>query len=56
MKLDYDTTEQVTEKQYNAIMSKLGSVCAGVRDGDIFYIKLWLTKYRKYVLDLIKNN
>ncbi len=56
MKLLYNTPEEVTEKQYNIVMSKLGGVCAGQRDGEKFYLKLLLTKYKKHVLNLIQNN
>lgn len=56
MNLEYDTPQEVTEKQYNAVMSKLSGICAGqIQDGK-YYIKLWLTKYRKYVLQIITEN
>ena len=49
----YDTPFEVTEIQYNTIMSKCAGIVAGRNDGDKFYIKVWLMRYLPYIKKLL---
>ena len=56
MKLEYDIPEEVTERQYNALMSRCAWIVAGqVLDGK-YFIKLWVTKHREYIKKVIYAN
>ena len=55
--LEYNKPIEVTENQYRVIMTQLAGICAGKEEDGKFYIKLWMTKYKKnvqQVLDIIK--
>ncbi len=56
MKLEYDIPEEVTEKQFRAVMANCGGLLCGKQENGKFLIKLWLTKYRSYVLNIIDKN
>lgn len=58
MEIYLDTPFEVTENQYNVLMSKFPGVVAGRYDEDNnkYYIKVWLMKYKPYVEDILKNN
>lgn len=43
--IEYDTPFEVTQKQYNAIMSNCQGIVAGREESGRYYIKIWLTKY-----------
>ncbi len=56
MKLEYDIPEEVTEKQFRAVMAKCSGIVCGKQEDGKFLIKLWWTKYRPYVQQIIEAN
>lgn len=53
--MKYDTPIQVTEAQYNVVMRKCSGIVAGRVDCGKFYIKLWMMKYSKFVLQILNS-
>ena len=49
MMIKYDTPFEVSEKQYNLLMSKCDGWVAGREDGGKFFIKVWLMKQVEYI-------
>ncbi len=56
MKLEYDIPEEVTEKQFRALIPRCGGIICGRKEGDKYFIKLWLTKYREHIKKIINAN
>lgn len=56
MNLEYDTPVEVTEKQYRAIMPKWNWVVCGREENGKYFIKLWVTKYRGHVQQILELN
>ena len=54
MTLPYNTPVQVTDKQYNLLMSRFAGVVAGRIEGGKYFIMLWLVAWRKEVIKMIK--
>lgn len=55
MTLTYDTSIEVTEKQYVFLMSEFEGVVAGMQKDGKFYIKVWLTRYSKQINKILQN-
>lgn len=55
MNLEYDTPVEVTQKQFNATMSKCSGIVCGQEEGGKYFIKLWVTKYRSYVKQILEQ-
>ena len=47
--IKYDTPIEVTQRQYNAIMSNCEGIVAGREEAGKYYIKVFLTKYSNLV-------
>lgn len=55
--IKYDVPFQVSEKQYNALISNGGSSIGCHRaEGGKFWFKLWLMEEKKFVLNLLEKN
>lgn len=54
MKVKYNTSIEVTEKQYRKLMYDLSGVVAGREDNGKFYIKLMAQGYAKHVEKIIR--
>ncbi len=54
--LEYDKEVIVNKKQYLAAMSDCAGLVAGREENGIYYIKVWLTKYKKYILSVLTHN
>jgi hypothetical protein len=56
MEIKYNTSIEVSQKQYGIIMNRHHGICAGRREGDKYFIKVLFMKYAKDVeTDLINN-
>jgi len=51
--LPYDTETEVTEKQYHKAVIHCEGIIAHRSEDGKYYIKLLLTKYRDYVLQIL---
>lgn len=49
----YDTETEVTEKQYHRVVIHCEGIIAHRSEDGKYYIKLLLTKYRDYVLQIL---
>lgn len=58
MDIKYDVPFEVTEKQYNALISNGGSSigCHRKDDEGKFWFKLWMMEERKWVIKLLQDN
>lgn len=55
MKIKYNTEFEVNRIQYGAIMNSLSGVCAGIKRGEKFFLKIWLMSYKKEVEYLLNR-
>ena len=54
--IKYNEPFEVTEKQYKALMKEADGIVAGqIKDGK-HYIKIWLMKYKDFVIEVINTN
>lgn len=56
MKIELDTPIEVSETQYYILMHNMQGVIAGRKDGDRYFIKCWLMRYKNIVEKIINNN
>lgn len=54
--IEYNTSVEVTEKQYRELMNKFSGIIAGRSEDGKFYIKLWMMKYRFVIEEILKNH
>ena len=55
-KLVYNTSVEVTEKQYNAVIVRCAGIIAHRIENGKYFIKLWIPRYRKEVLEILNQN
>ncbi len=53
--IKYDTPIEVTDKQYQKLMTKFSGVVAGNEEGGKFFIKVWLMAYAGDVRKLLMS-
>ena len=58
MDIKYDKPFQVTEKQYNALISNGGSSigCHRKDEEGNYWFKLWLMEEKKFVIKILQDN
>jgi hypothetical protein len=56
MEIKYDTSIEVSQKQYGICMSRYHGICAGRREGDKYFIKVLFMKFAKDVETYLINN
>jgi hypothetical protein len=49
MEIKYNTSIEVSAKQYGRIMNELKGVCAGKIEDGKYFIKIWLMAWKKNV-------
>ena len=55
MIIEYNKPIEVTEKQYHAFVYLFKGIIAHRVVNDKYYIKVWLTKYSRQILNILNN-
>lgn len=56
MEIKYNVPIEVDEVQYKRLMTKFSGIIAGRKDGNRYYIKVWLMKYAELVKEELNSN